>query len=122
MKSVKNRLHLKRRIYCFQLKKGIPIGEHMNNYTKLLADLANVDELIKNEDNALILLSSLLDDEYKIFILILINDKSSLSYDEVLSALVNHKLRRKDKESFSSKSTEVLTVRGRRSNRKDKGD
>ena len=64
-KGIENRLHLKRRLYLFQLKKEISIGERMNNYTKILADLANVDEVIKNEDKALILLNSLLDDEYE---------------------------------------------------------
>jgi len=38
------------------LKKEISIGEHMDNYTKLLADLTNVDEKIKNENMMLILL------------------------------------------------------------------
>ena len=42
------------------IKKGTLIGEHMNNYTKLLADLANVDVMIEDEDKTLILLSSLL--------------------------------------------------------------
>jgi len=63
-KSVKNCLHLKRRLYRFQLKKKISIGEHMNNYTNFLVDLAYVDEMIKNEDKTLILLSSLPGDEY----------------------------------------------------------
>jgi len=84
--SLKNHLHLKRRLYHFQLKKGILISEHMNNYTKLLADLANVDEVIK-DDNALILLSSLPDKDYKTFVLIVINGKQSLSYNEVFLLL-----------------------------------
>ena len=37
----------------------------MNNYTKILADLANVDEVNKDEDKALILLNSLLTEEYE---------------------------------------------------------
>ena len=57
--SIKKQLQLKRRFYRFQLKKEIFIDEHMNNYTKLLADLANVEEVIKDADKALILLSSL---------------------------------------------------------------
>jgi len=32
-KSIENRLHLKRRLYRFQLKKGISIDEYINNYT-----------------------------------------------------------------------------------------
>ena len=68
MKSIENQLHLKSRLYRFQLKK-ISICEHINNYTKLLANLANVNEAIKDKDKALILLSSLLDEEYETFIL-----------------------------------------------------
>ena len=60
----------------------------MNNYTKLLADLRD-------------------------FVYTLINSKQSIGYNEVSSALVNHKLRRKDKKSFKSTSTEALIIRGR---------
>ena len=56
-KNVENHLHLKRRLYRFQLKKRIFIGEHMNNYTKLFANLANMKEVINDENKALILLS-----------------------------------------------------------------
>ena len=47
-KSIENRLHLKMRLYHFQLKKEIFISEHMNNYTKLLPDVDNVHEVIKD--------------------------------------------------------------------------
>ena len=73
------------------------IGEHMNNYTKFLADLVNVDVEIKKEDKAVILLNSLLDEEYRTFVLILINDKQTLNYSDVSVALINCEVRRKDK-------------------------
>ena len=38
-KSIESQLLLKRRLYRFQLKKGLSIVEHMNDYTKLLTDL-----------------------------------------------------------------------------------
>jgi len=38
------------RLYCFQLKRGLSIVEHINNYTKLLIDLVNVDVDIEEED------------------------------------------------------------------------
>ena len=57
-KSVKNWLHLKKRLYRFQLKDGISVSDHINNYTKLLADLTNLDVVLKDEDKVLILLSS----------------------------------------------------------------
>jgi len=56
---------------------------------------------------------SLSDEEYETFVLTLINDKSSLSNNNVSDALVNHEVKRKDKESSSSSTiAEVLTARG----------
>ena len=49
-KSIENHLYLKRKLYRFQLKKGFFISDHINNYTKLLADLPSVDEVISDED------------------------------------------------------------------------
>ena len=68
-------------------------------------------------------MSYLPDEEYKTFVLTLINDKASLSYNDVSAALVNYDMR-KDKESFSSSTkAEVLTARGMDSNhRKGKRD
>jgi len=83
----------------------------MNNYTKLSTDLANVNVVI--EDKVLILLSSLPDEDYETFVLTLINGKQSLSYNEVSSALINHELRRKDKESSNSTSAAELTISDR---------
>ena len=80
----------------------------MNNYTKLLTVLTNMDEMIKEKDKTLILLSPLPDDEYETFVLTLINGKSSLNYDDVSAALMNHELRRKDKKSSNSTSAEIL--------------
>ena len=68
MKSIENQLHLKRRLYYLMLKKEIYIGEHINNYMKVLADLVNVDEVLKDEDKTLILLSSLPDEDYETFV------------------------------------------------------
>jgi len=85
---------------------------------KLLANLVNVDEVIEDEDKAVILLSSLSDDRYETFILTLINKKSSLSYVETTTALLNLDLRRKDKEFFNDTSAKVLIVRGRSPNQR----
>ena len=77
---------------------SLPIEEgdlhwcHMNHYTKLLTDLANVDVMIEDEDKALLLLSSLSDEEYETFVLTLINGKTSFSYSEVTATLVNYQL------------------------------
>ena len=103
-KSIETQLYLKRRLYHFQLKRVLFIDDHMNNYTKFLADLVNMDIAIKEEDKAVILLNSLPDEEYKTFILTLINGKQTLNYSDVSATLVNYKARRKD-EQYSFKST-----------------
>jgi len=40
---------LKRRLYHFQMKRGLSIDKHMNSYTNLLTDLVNVDVKIDEE-------------------------------------------------------------------------
>jgi len=64
-KSVENRLYLKRRFYYFQLKRELSINDHINSYTKLLADLTILNVVTEDEDRALILLSSLPDEGYE---------------------------------------------------------
>ena len=103
-------------------KKEIFIGEYMNNYTKFLTDLANMDEVIKDKGKTLIMLSSLQNDDYGILILTLINGKQYLNYNKVSAALVNQELRWKHKESSNSISVKALTARGRSFNCKGKSD
>ena len=93
-------LLLKRRLYRFQLKKGLSVAEHMNNYTKLLAGIVNVDVNFEKEDKALIMLNSLPDEEFETFVLTLINGRQSLNYNDESTALVNYEVRRKDKQFF----------------------
>jgi len=74
-KSIESRLELKRRLYRFQMKRWLSIGKHMNNYTKFLTDIVNVDIKIEEEDKAVILLNSLPDEEFETFTLTLINGR-----------------------------------------------
>ena len=72
-------------------------ANHMNDYTKLLTYLINMDVKIEEEYKVLILQNSLPDEEYETFVLILINGKQSLNYNDVSTTLVNYEVRRKDK-------------------------
>jgi len=118
-KIVENCLHLKRRLYHFQLKGGISNSDHIDNYTTLLTDLINLDVVIEDEDKVLILLSSLPNERYEIFVLTLINVKTSLSYSEVTTTLVNLELRKKDNEySTSDTSAVILAARGSNPNQR----
>ncbi|KAM1464188.1 hypothetical protein ACFXTO_043880 [Malus domestica] len=52
-KSAENRLHLKKKVYRFQYKEGTKMIRHLDAFNKLIADLLNLDEDIKDEDKAL---------------------------------------------------------------------
>jgi len=122
-KSFELRLQLKSKLYHFQMQRGCSINEHMISYTKLLIDLVNVNVEIDKENKAVILLYSLPQEEYETFTLTLINERKSLIYSEVSTALVSYEVRRHDRLSSSGSTTaEILAVRGRSSNRKGRGD
>jgi len=105
------------------MNRGLSADEHMNNYIKLLTDLVNVDVKIGEEDKAVILLNSLPDEEYETFTLTLISGRQTLNYNKVSAALVNYKVKRKDRlSSHGSTSAEALAVRDRCSIWKGKGD
>ena len=93
-KSAENRLFLKKRLFRFQYRPGISMHEHLNDYNKILADLANLDVKIPDEDKALCLLNSLPDD-YDHLTTTLLYGKSEVKLDEVSTALVNHECRKK---------------------------
>jgi len=106
-KSVDSQVQLKRRLYRFQTKRECSINEHMNNYTKLLTELIKMDVEIDEEDKTVILL---------------INRRKFLNYNEVSAALVNYKVRRQDRLSSSGSTTAgALMIGGRSFNRKDRG-
>jgi len=83
------------------MKRGLSINEHMNNYTKLLTELVNVNVKIDEEDKAVILLNSLPDEEYETFILTLINSRQTFNCSKMSAALVNYVVRRHEKLSSS---------------------
>ena len=105
------------------IEERAPIGEHMNNYMKLIAYLVHIDIEFEEEDKEVILLNSLPDEEYETFILTLINGKQTINYSDVSAALENYEVRKKNKYSSSKNdSVEELTVRGRSSSKKGKDD
>ena len=58
-KSLANRLYLKQRLFSFKMQNRRSIEYQMDEFNKIIDDLANVDVKIKDEDQAVKLLSSL---------------------------------------------------------------
>lgn len=58
-KSLANRLHKKTHIYTFKMSPGTHIEEHLDEFNKIIFNLANIDIKDKEEDLAILLLTSL---------------------------------------------------------------
>ncbi|KAE8725113.1 hypothetical protein F3Y22_tig00009009pilonHSYRG00067 [Hibiscus syriacus] len=61
-KSSQNRLHMKKRLFRFDYQPGTSMNEHITVFNELVEDLLGMDESFKDEDLALMLLSSLPDE------------------------------------------------------------
>ncbi|KAM1225757.1 hypothetical protein ACFX13_045186 [Malus domestica] len=115
-KRAENRLFLKKQLFRFQYRSGISMHEHLNDYNKILADLANLEVKIPDEDKALCLLNSLPTD-YDHLTTTLLYGKSEVKLDEVSATLVNHECRKKELKTHNSQ-IEALVARGRIEERK----
>jgi len=121
-KTAESRLHLKRRLYAFRMRRGASIGEHLNSFTKLLADLLNVEVKVEDEDKAMILMNSL-PEEYEVWCDSYISGKASVNYEEVSAALISRDHRKKDRSFSTEDSTsDVLAARGRSESRSKFGN
>ena len=109
-KSIENRLHLKKRFNQFKMKKEVSIRKHVNNFTKLLSDMANVNIIVEDEDKAMLLFCSLPENDYGTFVLTMINGRTTVSYKEVTSISVNYELKKSDGEPFEKASEDALAV------------
>ncbi|GKC18665.1 retrotransposon protein, putative, ty1-copia subclass [Tanacetum coccineum] len=58
-KSLANKLYLKKKLFTFYMDSGKKLSEHIDEFNKLIGDLANIDVDIDDEDQALMLLTSL---------------------------------------------------------------
>ncbi|KAH9662850.1 hypothetical protein KPL70_019489 [Citrus sinensis] len=109
VKSPENRLHAMSQVYGFRMKSGVSMHDHVSRFEKLLADLKNLDEDIKDEVKAMILLHSL-PEEYSHFVTTLIYEKSVIVFKDVCTTLTSLEIRNNDKNS-ERVSSEALVSR-----------
>ncbi|KAH9797006.1 hypothetical protein KPL71_005721 [Citrus sinensis] len=109
LKSPENRLNAMCQVYGFRMKSGVSMHDHVSRFEKLLADLKNLDEDIKDEVKAMILLHSL-PEEYSHFVTTLIYGKSVIVFKDVCTALTILEIRNNDKNSERA-SSEALVSR-----------
>lgn len=58
-KSPANRLHLKLKLFTFKMQEGTKMEDHLDEFSKAIFDLENIDVTVDDEDQALLLLRSL---------------------------------------------------------------
>ncbi|KAH9733975.1 hypothetical protein KPL71_017220 [Citrus sinensis] len=109
LKSPENRLHTMSQVYGFRMKHGVSMHDHVSRFEKLLADLKNLDEDIKDEVKAMILLHSL-PEEYSHFVTTLIYGKSVIIFKDVCTTMTNLEIRNNNK-NYERASSEALVSR-----------
>jgi len=118
-KSGQNKLLMKKRLFRYEYRSGSSLNDHITVFNQLVADLLNLDEEFKDEDLALMLLSSL-PDEFEHLETTLLHGKENVSLDAVCSALYSYELRQHEKrKNKSAVGDEALVARGRHQNQKN---
>ncbi|GJR63360.1 retrovirus-related pol polyprotein from transposon TNT 1-94 [Tanacetum coccineum] len=96
---------------------GKKLSEHIDEFNKLISDLANIDVDIDDEDQALMLLTSL-PSSYDNLVETLLYGRESLTLEDVLSSLNSRELK---KRTDAKDDGDGLFVRGRSDHRGNQG-
>ncbi|GKC36843.1 zinc finger, CCHC-type containing protein [Tanacetum coccineum] len=110
-KSLENILYLKKKLYTCYMSPGTKLGDHIDEFNKLILDLANIDIEIEDEDQALMLLTSL-PSSYENFVETLLYGRESLTMKDVLATLNSRELKKRT-EGTKEEAGDGLYVRGR---------
>ncbi|GKB93664.1 hypothetical protein Tco_0979801 [Tanacetum coccineum] len=116
-KSLANKLYLKNKLYTYYMSLGPKLDDHIDGFNKLILDLANIDIEIEDEDQALMLLTSL-PSSYENFVKTLLFGRESLTIEDVLVTL-NSKELKKRTGGIKEESCDGLYVRGRSDHSED---
>ncbi|GJX43338.1 retrovirus-related pol polyprotein from transposon TNT 1-94 [Tanacetum coccineum] len=120
-KSLANKLYLKKKLYTFYMPAGRKIFEHIDEFNKIVLDLANIEVKFGDEDLALLLLTSL-PALYEHFVDTLLYRPEALTLEDVMATLNLKEIKERSKEKGDD--GEGLYVRGRtdrRDSRQSKG-
>ncbi|GKB24387.1 retrotransposon protein, putative, ty1-copia subclass [Tanacetum coccineum] len=119
-KSLANKLYLKKKLFTFYMHSGKKLSEHIDEFKKLIGDLANIDVDIDDEDQALMLLTSL-PSSYDNFVETLLYGRESFTLGDVLSSLNSWELKKRTdakdevigspEERLSKKEQEEINMR-----------
>nr|GFA42298.1 retrovirus-related Pol polyprotein from transposon TNT 1-94 [Tanacetum cinerariifolium] len=93
-KSLANKLYLKKKLFTFYMHSGKKLSKNIDEFYKLIGDMANIDVDIDDKDQELMLLTSLAS-SYDKFMETLLYGRDSLTLDYVLSTLNLRELKKR---------------------------
>lgn len=86
IKSLTNKIHLKRRLFSFKMDSSKSLQENLDDFNVIIIGLANIDEVISDENQAIILLN-FVPESYRDLRIAIEYGRTSLTLEDVLSAL-----------------------------------
>nr|GEX91013.1 retrovirus-related Pol polyprotein from transposon TNT 1-94 [Tanacetum cinerariifolium] len=113
-KSLANKLYLKKKLYTFYMPAGRKISEHIDEFNKIVLDLANIEVNFEDEDLALLLLTSL-PASYEHFVDTLLYRREDLTLEDVMATLNSKEI--KERSKAKGDDGKGLYVRGRTDHR-----
>nr|GEU53708.1 retrovirus-related Pol polyprotein from transposon TNT 1-94 [Tanacetum cinerariifolium] len=87
-----------KKLYTYYISLGPKLGDHINEFNKLILDLGNIDIEIEDEDQALMLLTSL-SSSYENFVETLLCRRESLTMEDVLVTLNSKELKKRTEDT-----------------------
>ncbi|GJY52382.1 retrovirus-related pol polyprotein from transposon TNT 1-94 [Tanacetum coccineum] len=109
-KSLDNQLYLKNKLYTFCMPVGRKIFEYIDEFNKIVLDLANIEVKFENEDLALLLRTSL-PASYEHFVDTLLYGREALTLEDMMATLNSKEI--KERSKAKGDNGEGLYVRGR---------
>ncbi|KAH9657534.1 hypothetical protein KPL70_023118 [Citrus sinensis] len=105
-KSLANRLHIKRRMFTLKMAEESSLDDHIDEFNQVCDTLETIDEGLDDEGKALLLVSSL-PQSYSNLVDALMYGRSTLSLDEVKTALNTRGLQEKSRNMMHSEGLSV---------------
>src|SRR5450759_1681266 len=125
-KELSNRLYTSLKLMSFKMKDGsTKIQDHIDAFNDLVIDLQNLGEDLSDERKALHMLSSLPSSYQSLSRVLLHRDRKTITYNEVVSALLTDDLQQKlvmSSQRTTSSGAALNVNRGRSQTRTEEGD
>ncbi|GKC75685.1 retrotransposon protein, putative, ty1-copia subclass, partial [Tanacetum coccineum] len=95
-KVIGQQVVLKKKLYTFYMPAGRKISEHIDEFNKIVLNLANIKVKFKDEDLALLLLTSL-PASYEHFVDTLLYGREALTLEDVMATLNSKEIKERSK-------------------------